>query len=193
MILPPNTVISTDNSRLLGVGEKIQWGDIKRFGVGYAMCDVHDISYIISEDTQTEYRRPLIRETAPHIFDERNAPIMAVLADANSLSEPQKAKTYDNGKAPLAYIPWAAVREMAQVQAYGHKKYHDWNNYRKGMEVGRNLSCAIRHIAEFMDGTDLDAESGRSHLAHAMCRLAFVLQNQADGTAIDDRYKGGAK
>ena len=41
-----------------------------------------------------------------------------------------------------------------------------------------------------MNGIDLDSESGRSHLGHAMCRIAFVLQNIKDGVAIDDRYKG---
>ncbi len=100
-----------------------------------------------------------------------------------------KAATYDEGKPPLAYLPWGGIDEVAMVQAYGHKKYKDYNNYRKGMEIGRNLSCAIRHIRAFMEGEDLDKESGRSHLAHAACRLLFVLQNQKDGTAIDDRYK----
>lgn len=99
-----------------------------------------------------------------------------------------KALTYDEGKAPLANIPWAAVDEMAMVQAYGHSKYGDFNNYRKGMEVTRNLSCAIRHIRDYLNGHDLDTESGRHALGHAMCRIAFVLQNIADGTAIDDRY-----
>jgi len=100
-----------------------------------------------------------------------------------------KAATYDDGKPPLANLPPAALREISMVQAYGHHKYRDFNNYRKGMEVSRNLSCALRHIYEFMDGNTFDGESGRSHLAHAACRLMFVLQNQADGTAIDDRYQ----
>jgi len=99
------------------------------------------------------------------------------------------ALTYDEGKAPLAHIPWAAVDEMAMVQAYGQKKYQDWNNYRKGMEVGRNISCALRHIRDYMNGIDNDPESGRSHLGHAMCRIAFVLQNIADKTAVDNRFK----
>lgn len=100
----------------------------------------------------------------------------------------QKAATDDGGKPPLANLPWAGIREVAMVQAYGHKKYNDFNNYRKGMEVSRNLSCAIRHISDFMDGKDLDDESKRNHLAHAACRLLFVLQNIHDKTAIDDRY-----
>lgn len=100
----------------------------------------------------------------------------------------QKALTYDDGKAPLASLPWAGLDSMAKVQAYGHKKYGDFYNYRKGMEVSRNLSCAIRHIRDFMDGADLDPESGESHLGHAMTRLGYVLQNMKDGTVIDDRY-----
>jgi hypothetical protein len=102
---------------------------------------------------------------------------------------PAKALTYDTGKPPLANLPWAAIEGMSQVQAYGHQKYKDFNNYRKGMEVTRNLSCALRHIKEYLEGHDVDAESGEHPLAHAMCRIAFVLQNIDDGKAIDDRYK----
>lgn len=100
-----------------------------------------------------------------------------------------KALTFDQEKSPLAYLPWAGIDEVAHVQAYGAKKYGDFYNYRKGMEVGRNLSCAIRHIRAYMEGENLDKESSRSHLAHACCRLLFTLQNLHDGTAIDDRYK----
>ena len=100
-----------------------------------------------------------------------------------------KARTDDDGKPPLAWLPPEGIRTVARVQAYGHRKYNDFNNYRKGMEVSRNASCAMRHILAFMDGEDLDPESKESHLAHACCRLMFILQNQHDGTAIDDRYK----
>lgn len=100
-----------------------------------------------------------------------------------------KAKTYDEGKAPLAVLPWAAMDALAMVQAYGHKKYNNFYNYRKGMEVSRNLSCAIRHIRDYMNGHEVDHESGINPLAHALCRISFVLQNLEDGVAIDDRYK----
>lgn len=113
------------------------------------------------------------------------------LAAAPSEAPPDgRALTYDGGKEPLAMLPWAGIDEVARVQAYGHKKYKDFNNYRKGMEVSRNLSCAIRHIRDYMNGHDADAESGCNPLGHAACRILFVLQNLHDGTAIDDRYKG---
>lgn len=100
-----------------------------------------------------------------------------------------KAKTFDAGKAPLATVPRAAIDEIAHVQAYGHEKYGDFHNYRKGMEVTRNLSCALRHIRDYLNGNDADEESGRHPLGHAITRLAFVLQNIHDGTAIDDRFR----
>jgi hypothetical protein len=100
-----------------------------------------------------------------------------------------KALTYDDNKPPLAYLPWAGIDAVAMVQAYGQKKYGDTFNYRKGMEVGRNLSCAIRHIRAYMEGEDKDIESGQPHLAHAACRILFTLQNIHDKTALDDRYQ----
>ena len=100
---------------------------------------------------------------------------------------PMKAKTDDGGKPPLAKTPLALIEGVAQVMEYGHKKYGDYNNYKKGMEVSRNLSCALRHIYAYQNGQDTDKESGRNHLEHAAARLGFVLQNLKDGTAIDDR------
>ncbi len=100
-----------------------------------------------------------------------------------------KAKTFDDGKAPLACLPPEGMRAVARVQAYGHKKYGDFNNYRKGMEASRQASCIIRHVMAFMDGEDLDPESGESHIAHAACRAMFLLQNLKDGVMIDDRFK----
>ena len=103
--------------------------------------------------------------------------------------EDKGAKTYDDGKEPLAWLPWGGIDEVSKVQMYGHKKYKDFNNYRKGLSVSRNLSCALRHIRDYMDGRDTDHESGNNPLAHAACRILFVLQNLKDKVAIDDRYK----
>lgn len=104
-----------------------------------------------------------------------------------------RAKTNDHGKPPLANLPWKGLREVSFVQAFGHDKYGDFHNYKAGMEVSRIMSCALRHISEYMDGNDNDPESGKSHLAHAACRLLFALENIADGKAIDDRYKSDEK
>jgi hypothetical protein len=99
-----------------------------------------------------------------------------------------RALTYDDGKPPLAHLPWEALTEVSRVQAYGHQKYKDFNNYRKGLEVSRNLSCALRHIRDYLAGSNQDEESHLHPLAHAAARILFVLQNIQESTAIDDRY-----
>lgn len=109
------------------------------------------------------------------------------------IQEDAKALTYDDGKPPLADLPWLGLAEVAKVQAYGAKKYGDTDNYRKGLEVKRQASCALRHIAAFLNREDNDPESGKSHIAHACCRLLFLLQNQAEGVLIDDRYNSETK
>lgn len=98
-----------------------------------------------------------------------------------------KALTDDGGKPPIANVPYALITEVAEVMEYGHEKYGDYNNYKKGMEITRNLSCALRHIYKFRNGEDLDPESNRNHIAHAAARLGFVLDNLQSGKAIDDR------
>lgn len=115
--------------------------------------------------------------------------MMRILTTYRKPMDESKAKTYDDGKPPLANLPPAGIAAVAMVQAYGHKKYKDFNNYRKGMEASRQASCAMRHIMAYMDGEDADKESGESHLAHAACRLLFMLQNLNDKVLIDDRYK----
>jgi hypothetical protein len=100
-----------------------------------------------------------------------------------------KGDTYDDGKEPLANLPWDALLEVSRVQMAGHKKYKDFNNYRRGIEITRNLSCALRHIVKYLRGENIDPETGTNHLANAAIRCLFVLQNLAEGTAIDDRFK----
>ncbi len=100
---------------------------------------------------------------------------------------PRTAQTDKVYNPAFAKTPQALIEGVAQVMEYGHKKYGDYNNYKKGMEVSRNLSCALRHIYAYQNGQDIDEESGRNHLEHAAARLGFVLQNLKDGTAIDDR------
>lgn len=92
----------------------------------------------------------------------------------------------DQGKAPLSLIPRSALEPEARVFAFGAKKYSRWN-YTKGFEYSRLLDATMRHLVAFNDGEDLDPESQESHLAHARCSIAMLLECIALGTAIDDR------
>lgn len=94
-----------------------------------------------------------------------------------------------NGKTRLDLIPFGAVRQIADVLAFGAEKYeaHNWCN---GMEWSRVYAALLRHVTAWWEGEDLDAETGLSHLAHAGCCLMFLLEYERNGWGTDDRFRG---
>lgn len=94
---------------------------------------------------------------------------------------------YDSGKAPLSLIDRHALEDIAQVLAFGAKKY-DAHNWRKGIQYSRLLDAALRHLYAFADGEDTDPESGLSHVAHAGCCIVFLLGMQHSRPDLDDRH-----
>ena len=99
----------------------------------------------------------------------------------------EEAKKADTNKPPIGLISRTALEQEALVMQFGAQKY-DAHNWRNGMKYSRLLNAALRHILAFNEGEDLDPETGLSHLAHARCCLAFLMDYQASGTGQDDRY-----
>lgn len=95
---------------------------------------------------------------------------------------------HDQGKAPISLIPSVAILGMAQVFAFGAKKYGK-HNFRKGMDHTRVLDAAVRHLLAVMNGEDTDPESGHPHWAHALCSIAMYAYFKTAGVGADDRYK----
>jgi len=82
----------------------------------------------------------------------------------------------DQGKAMMELIPPKAEMELAQVLTFGAVKYGAWNWSMVDDPERRYLAAAMRHINAFRQGEVMDQESGRHHLAHAMCCLAFIIE-----------------
>lgn len=97
-------------------------------------------------------------------------------------------KKYDSGKADLSLIPLSAQIEEARGFMLGAEKYGR-DNYKAGMESHRLVAAALRHILAWEQGEDLDPESGASHLGHARCCLAMLLETSRLGTLKDTRFK----
>jgi len=81
---------------------------------------------------------------------------------------------YDQGKPDLTLLDRAAMEEVATVLMFGAMKYGR-SNWRGGIDKERLLAASLRHIMASNEGELLDPESGRSHLAHAICGLMFQL------------------
>ena len=96
----------------------------------------------------------------------------------------------DVGKPPLELLSPTALLEIAKVLEYGKGKYalHGW---RGGFEWSRIAGSVLRHTFAWLDGEDIDSESGLQHLAHAGCDIMFLLEWAKSHPEFDDRYMGG--
>lgn len=95
-------------------------------------------------------------------------------------------KKADKGKPRVDLIPHEFILETAEVLGKGAEKYGA-DNWQAGAEWSRYFAAMQRHLWAWKSGEDLDLETGKSHLAHAACCLAFLMAYQARGIGIDDR------
>lgn len=98
----------------------------------------------------------------------------------------------DGGKLPLDLVPVDAINALASVLAFGARKYAPWN-WAKGFSWSRLYAAALRHLTAFWAGEENDPESGLSHLAHALCCVAFMYVHQLRGLGTDDRHRWETK
>lgn len=90
---------------------------------------------------------------------------------------------YPVERADLTRLPWRALAIVAKVIESGDRKYHqgDWIHAPERVDGRRDLASALRHIGEYVEGQDVDEDSGESPLAHAAARLLFLLEREARG------------
>lgn len=95
----------------------------------------------------------------------------------------------DEGKIGLQYIlAMPGLYSLADVGDYGAKKYGDQFNYKKGMPWMKLLGSCSRHLVAFIQGEDLDPESGCPHLAHLAYDALMLLDYMENAIEQDDRY-----
>lgn len=70
-------------------------------------------------------------------------------------------------------MPWREVKEVAEVIDLGAKKYSP-DNW-KTVEPERYFSACMRHLVSWKCGEKNDSETGKNHLAHAICCLLFLM------------------
>jgi len=82
---------------------------------------------------------------------------------------------HDAGKLRYSLVPPIAIEAMADVLTFGANKYaaNSWQGVYNGQE--RYLDALYRHLESYRCGEQVDSDSGKSHLAHAITNLAFLL------------------
>ena len=94
---------------------------------------------------------------------------------------------FDDEKPRVDLIPMRPLMSVGRVMGFGARKYGH-HNWREGIAVSRYLGAALRHLIQYADPfeSDLDEETGESHLAHAACCVLMIMDTDP---SLDDRWK----
>mgnify|MGYP000521447717 CR=1 FL=1 len=79
-----------------------------------------------------------------------------------------------------------AMKELALIYGFGEEKYARYN-YLKGYPWSLSIDALFRHLFAFLDGEDLDPESGLHHTAHAAWHALTLTSYQMRSVGTDDR------
>lgn len=106
---------------------------------------------------------------------------------------PNPKQRYGDLKVPVALVPPSAIIAMGTAFKEGARKYGAYNWRDKAVESMTYINAAQRHILAYLDGEEIDPESGNTHMAHALACLAIIVDATAIGALVDNRpLKGTA-
>lgn len=98
----------------------------------------------------------------------------------------------DEGKLRYDLYPPEALEGAVGILTFGAGKYGD-RNWEQGMRWGRVFRALMSHMWAWWRGESLDPETGKSHLHHAACCIAFLQTYEARGIGQDDRPSSNKK
>lgn len=100
---------------------------------------------------------------------------------------PKHIQAMKDNKIPYDKLPWRVLAGDATVHATGAVKYGERNWRIDKILASTYEGAMMRHLISWVNGEDLDPDSGQSHLYHLRACCAVVLDAQMYGTLIDDR------
>ena len=86
--------------------------------------------------------------------------------------EQTKALRYNQGKPKWSLVHFKSLEPMVRVLMYGADKYAP-DNWKKGLDRKEILDSMQRHLAQLIDGQEIDEESNLHHIGHIMCNCLF--------------------
>jgi hypothetical protein len=88
-----------------------------------------------------------------------------------------EGRKFDDGKLEYGLLPPLALKAVVDVLTFGAQKY-ERDNWKYVEDSKRRYFDAMqRHLWAWKEGEINDPESGRHHLAHAMCCLMFLYEH----------------
>lgn len=83
-------------------------------------------------------------------------------------------------------LPHSILIAIADILTIGAEKYAE-DNWRTGMPWGRAYNAMQRHLNAWESGETHDPDTGKNHLYHAACNLAFLIEWEQTHPELDNR------
>lgn len=88
----------------------------------------------------------------------------------------QGGTKHDQGKPRMSLVPVDALWEVVDILEQGAIAYGENNWQEAPLDNMRYYNACHRHMKAWVKGQDKDDDSGKHHLAHALCCLFFMLE-----------------
>lgn len=95
-------------------------------------------------------------------------------------------------KPPLHLVSPISILHEAMAMAEGGMKYGPYNYRVDKVAATVYIAAAMRHMLEWSMGSDKTKDSKLHPLAHAKACCGILLDAEANGSLIDDRFKSPA-
>lgn len=96
-------------------------------------------------------------------------------------------------KIPLSTIPAPVLAEVGIAMLEGARKYGRHNYRVASVRASVYYDAAFRHLTDWWEGDDIDADSGISHLSKAIAGLIVIRDSMIQDKFIDDRPPASPK
>jgi hypothetical protein len=90
-------------------------------------------------------------------------------------------------KVPYHLVPANVLGELALAFLEGARKYRAYNWRVAGVRASVYLDALDRHLKAWINGEDIDPDSGLSHLTKAMACLFILRDSMMVNNWVDDR------
>ena len=144
----------------------------------------------------TKSDRNLPYEEAKRMYPDVPEPQLRELVDAENAAREEKPanpkQQYGDRKVPLHLVPSTALVAIAMGLKEGARKYGAFNWREVDVETMTYVGAIMRHLTAWVEGEELDAESGNPHLFHAMASLAILVDATESQKCTDNRPPAGA-
>ena len=96
----------------------------------------------------------------------------------NSQTATTGGRKFDGNKLEYGLIPPLALKAIVEILTIGAQKYErdNWKHVPDGKR--RYFDAGMRHLWDSKCGEKYDEETNKSHLAHAICNLMFLLEKE---------------